>query len=151
VNLTKDVLRALSDGEWHTLGEVIAELGPAIPPEAATQKYLAARKKQSLDMPLDEQVRSGRRFLIARALHNLCASERAEEQHPSMGGLGRRFKLCVREDGRAGRLLVELDMVYSARLRGPDFQDALFHVRALRRIGEGAAEAKGKRKCKEAK
>ena len=71
MNLAKDIFRFFSkDEDFHTLGELIAEVGNTIPAEIATQIH--AKDNVGAKMPLDEKIRSGRRRKVLNTLTSLC-------------------------------------------------------------------------------
>jgi hypothetical protein len=63
-----DTLRdILADGEWHTLGTLVARVGYQVPPEKA------ARRCQTRGWTLEARIEQGRYMAVVRALYVIAA------------------------------------------------------------------------------
>lgn len=75
---TKTVLKLLSDGKWHRLDDILARVGTTIAPGKAARAYRRAYEQYHAkfervgpELPLEEQIASGRRRLARVAIKSL--------------------------------------------------------------------------------
>ena len=73
------VWETLADGEWHSLEDVIAEAGQAVPPGRAYRKAAGGRDHDD-KVPVTG---SGKRMIVQEGIRSLVRSGRLERrQHP---------------------------------------------------------------------
>jgi len=91
-NIGADMLKVLSDGEWHTLGELLP-CGDTLSPEASSQKYfgsLAAYQREAgKKLPLEAQVEKGRKSVVLRRLNQWVTAGNVEREGT---GFQRRYR-----------------------------------------------------------
>lgn len=161
MNLAQEVFNYLAiKDQWYGLGQIINDVGDKIPSERATHIFARrnCRNGHNKNVPLDDQIRRGRRSAILSTLIDLQRSKRIEVRGEDFQREYRRIEECypipdVRTADREESPdedtptkkdlpeeiteLIDLAESYLYELCPPDHADNIdvaFHCRGLRRI-----------------